>query len=94
LSRGTWADIIQSSYFYINTYRRGIFVLIVSVILNVLLLMALYYRYFHQNAPDFYATDGVTPPVPLTAMEQPNNSSSALLADEQSDYDNNKVVPQ
>lgn len=94
MSRGTWAKIRQSNRFYIDTYRRGATALLVSVLLNVFLGLALYHFYFNQPEPDFYATDGVTPPVPLTAMNQPNNSSDALLTNDQNDYDNTKAVPQ
>lgn len=94
MSRGTWTKIRQSNRFYIDTYRRGTTALLVSITLNVFLGMAVYHSYFNQPEPDFYATDGVTPPVLLTSMDQPNNSSNALLANDQNDYDNTKAVPQ
>lgn len=94
MSRGTWTRIRQSNRFYIDTYRRGVIALLVSVSLNAFLGVAVYHTYFSQPEPDFYATDGITLPVLLTAMDHPNNSPNALLANEQNDYDNTKVVPQ
>ena len=94
MSRGTWTKIRQSNRFYIDTYRRGVNTLLVSIVLNVILGMAIYHVYFGQPEPDFYATNGVTEPVLLTAMDQPNNSSVALLANDQNDNDNSKAAPQ
>lgn len=94
MSRGAWTKIRQSNRFYIDTYRRGATALFVSLTLNVLLGMAIYYVYSGLPEPDFYATDGVTPPVPLIAMDKPNESSTALLANDQNDTNNTKVAPQ
>lgn len=68
--------------------------MLLSIALNVFLGIVIYHVYFAQPEPDFYATDGITPPVLLTAMDQPNNSSAALLANDQNDNDNTKAVPQ
>jgi len=94
LSRGTWAKIRQSNRFYVDTYRRGITALLVSLILNAFLAMGIYYVYFGQPEPDYYATDGITPPVQLTAMDQPNDSPNPLLANDQNDNENSKSVLQ
>lgn len=76
------------------TYRWGVIVLLASVALNVLLGFAIFQIYFNEPERDFYATDGVTPPVKLAPIDHPNDSSSALLADEQNNYDNGRAVPQ
>ena len=94
MSRGTWADIRRSNNFYIDTYRRGIIVLLVSVVLNGLLGLAICNVYLGLPEPDFYATDGVTHPIRLTAMNTPNYTSNALLTDEQNNYDTTRAVPQ
>ncbi len=94
MSRGTWAKIRQSNRFYIDTYHRGATALLASIILNVFLGIAIYYVYFGYPEPDYYATDGVTPPVPLIAMDEPNESTNALLANDQDNNDNTKAAPQ
>jgi len=94
LSKGAWAKIRQSTRFYIDTYHRGVAALLISIILNVFLSIAIYYVYFGQPERDYYATDGVTPPFPLVAMDEPNNSSTALLANDQDSNDNTKAAPQ
>lgn len=77
-----------------DTYRRVSTAVLVSIFLNVCLGVAIYYVYSGQPAPDFYATDGVTPPVPLVAMDQPNESLTPLLANDQNDSDSIKTTPQ
>ncbi len=94
MSRANWAKIRQSVGFYRNTYRLGSTILLASVLVNVFLGIAIYHECANQPEHDFYATDGVTPPVKLTAMNHENNSSSALLADEQNNNDNSKAMPQ
>ena len=94
MSRGTWAKIRQSNRFYINTYRQSATALLVSLILNVFLGIAIYYLYSGQPEHEFYATDGVTPPVPLVPMDQPNESSTPLLPNEQNVIGNTNTAPQ
>ena len=94
MSRKTWNLIKQSKSFYIHSYRWSGNALFFSVILNMSLGSAIYYNYFSRPEHDFYATNGETPPVMLTAMQAANTRSVALL---ESDPDNNndiKVIPQ
>ncbi len=95
MSRETWALIKHSKRFYIQTFRRAGTALFVSAIINLCLGGAIYYVYFGEPGHDFYATNGVTPPVKLTSMDAPNNTSVALLAnDDDNDSDDVKVIPQ
>ena len=91
MSRGTWTKIRQSNRFYVETYRWAVIALFFSVMLSAILSVAIYYVYSGRGQPDFYATDGVTPPVPLKALNHPNYSSGALLANDQNDNSNSKV---
>lgn len=93
MSRGTWSRIRQSTRFYVDTYRRALIVLLCSVSLSILLCLSIYISYFGRPSNDFYATDGITPPIPLTAMSQPNASSVPLLANDQNQNENTKAVP-
>ena len=72
----------------------GSSVLMVSIVLNVFLGVAIYQECINQPEQDFYATDGITPPVKLTAMNHENKTSSALLADDQNRNESSKVMPQ
>ena len=94
LSRGAWNKIKQSNLFYVRTFRWIESALVYSVALSVILSMAVYHVYFSRNAPDFYATSGVTEPVQLTSMNEPNYSSYPLLANEQNTDDNTRSTLQ
>ena len=61
--------------------------------LNVLLGLGLIYVYLEQPERDYYATFGETPPVPLVALDKPNESSMPLLADENQQDSDVKNVP-
>ncbi|HVT62358.1 MAG TPA: type IVB secretion system protein IcmM/DotJ [Legionellaceae bacterium] len=78
----TWNLIKRSKRFYIRTYRGSVTATVISVIFNVLLGIGIFYVYYIRPEPDYYATYGETPPVPLIAMDEPNYSSHPLLADD------------
>ncbi len=65
------------------TFRKTCNALIASITLSVLLSIGIHYVYFIQPDRNYYATSGVTPPVQLTDMDDPNYSAYPLLADEQ-----------
>ena len=94
MSRGTWSLIKKSKNFYVSTYHRVIRFIIVSIAFNMLLIVSVYYVYFNRPDNDFYSTDGVTAPVMLTAMDMPNNTSVALLANDPNTENDIKVIPQ
>ena len=94
MSRDTWSLVKQSKRFYVNTFRRSGSALFVSVIINLLFGCAIYYVHFNHSGPDFYATNGGTPPVMLTAMDSPNDTSVAFLASDPDINDDVKVIPQ
>ena len=94
MSRETWALIKQSKRFYVETYRGVGFGLIISVSINMALGLVLYFLYFSQPEHDFYATSGVVAPVQLTSMDAPNDSATPLLAADNDEANDNKVIPQ
>ncbi|KTC85953.1 MULTISPECIES: type IVB secretion system protein IcmM/DotJ [Legionella] len=94
MSRETWNTIINSKSFYVRTYRMGGRTLIISLIINILLGLAIYYLYFHQPERDFYATSGITPPIQLKPMDEPNYSATPLLAPDPIENNTVKVIPQ
>jgi len=94
MSRETWNTIKHSKRFYVDTYRRAGSFLVASMIINLLLGITIYYLYFNQPEHDFYATSGVTPPVQLTYMDEPNFTAVPLLANDPDEDNENKVIPQ
>lgn len=94
MGRETWDTIKRSKAFYIRTYRKGGTFVIVSLIINMLLSVLIYYIHFNQPEPDFYATSGITPPVQLTPRDAPNNSSTPLLEPDPVNEDETRVIPQ
>ncbi len=94
MSRETWRLIKQSKRFYVHTFRRAGTTLFFSVIINLSLGFIIYYVYLGRPEHDFYATNGITAPVMLTAMDVPNNTSVALLAGDPVNDDDIKVIPQ
>ena len=68
--------------------------LVVSLGLNLLLGLAIYYLHMHQPERDYYATSGIIPPIKLTPMAEPNYSATPLLEPDPTNDDEPKVIPQ
>ena len=94
MGRETWNAIKQSKAFYIRTYRACIKAIGISLFLNLIMGLGIYYLYFHRPIRDFYSTSGITPPVKLTPLDEPNYSSKPLLANDQPTDDTIKEIPQ
>ena len=94
MSRRTWDLIKHSKRFYVRVYRRTSTTLLASVILNVGLGIGIWHVYSHIPEPDFYATFGETPPVPLVALDAPNYSSVPLLPNDPHQDSNVRTIPQ
>jgi len=54
----------------------------VIISLNLILSLAVIHLYFNEPERDYYATDGVSPPGELVAMNVPNMTSDPLLPDD------------
>ena len=93
MSQAQWNLIKQSKHFYVGTYRGALTALLISIALNVLLGLGIYYTYFNRPEPDFYATNGITAPVELNSMDAPNNSSNPLLQSAPTKEEENKEIP-
>lgn len=94
MSRETWNIIKDSKLFYVRTYRRGGTWLVVSLCLNLLMGLTIYYLHLHQPERDYYATSGIIPPIELKAMAEPNYSATPLLPPDQTSDDEQRVIPQ
>ncbi|MBA2657027.1 MAG: phosphoesterase [Tatlockia sp.] len=93
MSGDSWNKIINSKAFYIRTYRVAGKSLIISLLINIILSLAIYYSYFHQPERDFYATSGITPPVKLNPLDQRNYSTTPLLGADPPDDNSVKLIP-
>ncbi|MDI9817882.1 MULTISPECIES: type IVB secretion system protein IcmM/DotJ [unclassified Legionella] len=94
MARETWDSIKYSKSFYVHTYRKGITYVLISLAINLLLGVAIYYVHFNQPERDFYATNGISPPVKLTPLDARNDSGTALLEPDPVNDDEPKVIPQ
>ncbi len=94
MGRENWNRIKQSKWFYIQGYRRAGKWLMVSIGINLLLGLMIYYIHLNEPEHDFYATSGIVPPVKLTPLYAPNNSATALLGADPASDENVKVIPE
>ena len=94
MSRVSWDLIKNSKRFYVRTYRKIGTAILISCAINLCLGGAIYYTYFSRPLNDFYATNGVTPPDMLTAMDEANESSVPMIADDDEGDVQIKVIPQ
>lgn len=94
MSQETWSLIKRSKGFYIKTYRAACSAVVVSLIVNSVLCLTIYYVGMHPTARDYYATNGEKPPIRLTAIDSPNNTSVPLLPDDPVNDDETRVIPQ
>jgi intracellular multiplication protein IcmM len=94
MSRETWAIVKNNRNFYVHIYRNGLFLLLMSLGLCCVLSVILFYMYYIQPERDYYASNGITPPVQLQSMLAPNSSSQALLEPDPPTDDAVRVIPQ
>lgn len=94
MGRTTWALIKADKNFNVQMYRRGLSFLLVSLVLNVILGVLIVNVFLQKPERDFYATDGITPPVQLTPLLTRNMSPQPLLAPDPIAETEGKVIPQ
>jgi intracellular multiplication protein IcmM len=94
MSRSTWAQIKLRRYFNVNVYRRGLTVLIGSLLLSVLMTIVIAYMYLNEPERDYYATSGIAPPVKLQPMVTPNMTTQPMLKSDPEMDDEQRVIPQ
>lgn len=71
--------IKTSKRFYVTSFRTCTLFLYLSLLLNLIFGLGIYYSYFHKPLRTYYATNGVTAPERLAPMAHPNNTSYPLL---------------
>jgi intracellular multiplication protein IcmM len=82
MPRKTWDEIKRSKRFNVYEYRASVLLLLFSLGLNLLLCIFACYTFIKEPEPDYYATNGITPPVQLKVMLKPNESPKPLLESE------------
>lgn len=94
MSREKWELIKHAKNFNVRIFRKGTTTLIGSLIVNVLLVIMIFYVYINQPLRDFYATNGEMPPIKLTAMLEENKKSTALLPPDPPEENVQKEIPE
>lgn len=94
MSRETWLSIKNSKSFYVSSYRRACTLVIGSLVINLALISGIYYAYFNQPEREYYASNGVTPPMLLSPRDTPNDSSAALLPPDPVNAPPVKLIPE
>ncbi len=94
MSKDDWEIIKQNKDFYVLIYRRGLSALICFLILSCVIVLLIFFKYLSLPEPDYYATNGATPPIMLKALLEPNMSSTALLPPDPPSDDMVRVIPQ
>jgi len=65
--------------FYRDSYRRVLVVLLISIVINISLAAVLVYMVTHPPLPRYFATSINGRITPLFALDEPNQSDSAVL---------------
>ena len=94
MSREAWALIKRNKNFNVHMYRRGLLMIIISLVLSGIIGLLMFYIYIREPERDNYATSGITPPIKLKSMLAPNTSSNALLPPDPPTDDVPRVIPQ
>ena len=94
MNRETWLLIRRNKNFNVRVFRLGLGLLLASLTLSSLQLVGIFYVYVNLPEPDYYATNGETPPQQLQALATANKGSEALLGPDPVIVNREKVIPQ
>lgn len=84
-------EIKSNKVFMRNCFRKVIVLLFCSLFLNGLLCFGIYTNMINRKLPDYYSTTGLTPPLKLKPLSEPNYTSKALL-ESAPEYDDNEAI--
>lgn len=88
-------EIKSRKNFYRNLFRRCVFLNMVLGVLGVVQAVLIFFLYISRPEPDYYSTSGVTAPIKLTGLSQPNNGPEPLLKPDLPDeMSEGKTIPQ
>lgn len=94
MSRESWAIAKGHKNFNVHVYRRGLLMIIISLIFSCATCLLMFYFYLHLPERDYYATSGIAPPIKLQALAAPNELPTALLPPDPPTDDVQRVIPQ
>ena len=94
MTKAQWITIKQSKSFYVRNYRNLISLMIFSSALSLVFCILIYFVYMSRPEHVFYSTNGVTAPIKLTVMSEPNYSDVALLPPDPIDNAIPKLIPE
>lgn len=94
MSRETWALIKNNKNFNVHVYRRGLLMIMISLVLSCIIGVLMFYLYINRPERDYYATSGIIPPIKLQPLSAPNQTSTALLPPDPPTDDVQRVIPQ
>lgn len=73
------ATVGLRNVFYKDNYRRVTVILFISVLINIILAVIIFFLIANPPQPKYFATSINGSVTPLTAIDQPNQSDSAVL---------------
>lgn len=79
MSGVVWRERMRSKSFYVMSFRKLITLSLCSMLLSLILIADIVWVYYNQPMREFYASSGIAPPVKLSPLSEPNQSSVALL---------------
>lgn len=94
MSKLTWDLIKNRKNFHVILYRRGLSAIIISLGVSCVLMLGIIYLYINTPQRNYYASNGVSPPIKLNPLKAPNMSSEALLEPDPPEQEEQKVIPQ
>ena len=94
MSRSNWNRIKHNKFFYVNIYRKLLSILVGSQIITLTLFCGIVFIYASRQAPNFYASSGITLPILLSPLNSANPSAEALLPPDPINREAEKVIPQ
>jgi len=94
MSINDWHMVRATKEFYVQVYRKTTALALWSMLVNVILVIMIGYCYFTEPEIHYYSSSGVTPPEPLTAMTQANNTDVPLLASGSEIEEAPKLMPE
>lgn len=94
MSGVVWRERMRSKSFYVMSFRKLITLSLCSMLLSLILIIDIVWVYYHQPARTYFASSGVTPPVQLSPLSEPNQSSVALLPPDPELPVETKPIPQ
>lgn len=82
MSIGKYQEQKGSRYFYVRSYRLAVKLIVFLNIMNLILFFMVRHFYYQHPERGYYSSNGITFPVKLSPLRQPNYESKALLPDD------------